>query len=778
MDWDDFTLNNRQLTIETVDKVVEKIKIKFANSPETWLFEFKSILIPINKKIEKMLDLVKTIEDNFTGKDDTELLKYFDNYRFINEKLIASKNLYLKKLEIDLRFMKKFALKDATFKQCEKEFKEFETKLDALVSVSSFYDIPSIQKKIEAVEKAKIVEFASQGINAVETYKSALDAYLSNNKHNALELFSRLSGYRDSDKYVEKLKFVTRFDSILECNGSTYLLQKTAVENEQQNAKKSVTSNFVGAGCLALFNIVDGVQEKTPIVKNIVEFITCYCNKFYFVNDKSKLCCYDLDTKQLTTILEIKGVQVSAKNTLIYKQIGKAIFLGPTPKKTEKSGCFSKSKVPVANPNETQSKFILLCLDLATSRIDNVFENVLCINENFKKDIFFTVGIFDKYNVLKEKKIYHVNVENMVVTMPFNRPVFIEDVVGKNIIYSMWEPNTNNLDLYSYNLETKASKLIEKNIYDYFMSLDDKIYYTVGNYYYQPLYRTNIDGSDIEEISTNCEDVLGVFNGYMYVIRGTGYNRTLIKMKVDGSVRLPICYNFKRIEEIKNGFIYYIDKQDKLHIVRSDGMENRTVAEDVDDVITITEKKIFFLRKEYVGTNKSYGKSLYYMDADGHNLHKAAFDVGKALKFDDNTIYYSVSEKAKYIVKTTSYERGIPSRTDERICTLGAYYALNVNNLDLTRVYLENAPQFSGDKYKTGCRGKKKLVCKEEVCRVEYIYPVPTKEKIVPKEGSAGLLGGAGGLLGNIGKSAGGGNKSGATPGCGCASAANKKGGK
>lgn len=736
MDWDDFVLNNSSVTIESVDRVVDKIKIKFANKPDTWLFELESILIPVTKKLEKLSEITEKIKENYSDDCSDELLGFFDNYRFVINGLINNRDLIEKKIEIDLRFMKKFKFEQAKLTKYEKEANELITKLKGLVQVSSVYDLPELAGVNNEREKQIEAELKAKGIDAKEVYKQAIDAYLSSNKRKALDLFSSLNGYHDADSFVSKLKFYRYAENILECNGTTFVIKQSTVkedesdEGKKKRKSKSVTSNFVGRGCLALFNIVDGVVQTKPVIKNICNFVTAYCNKFYYIDEKANLVCYDFDSKTKKLILKVEGIDLTGDAFIEYPTLGTAIFLGPE-EKTEKKGCFASFK----KKNETVKEFktfTLQELNLAESTVTTLDRDVVCISQRFNQDIFYTVGVFDEKGILKENQMKHINASKHKISVPFEREVFIEDVVDGYIIYSLWEPNANNLDLYSLNIETKENHLIEKNIYSYYRSINKKIYYAVGNYAYMPLYCSDLHGHEIQEIDNNCDKIYGVLNNFIYLIRGAGRNRTLLKMRLDGKGRTFLCSNFKQVVSIKNGLIYYLDSNNCLHIVRSDGKEDRKVAENIFAVVAITLNKIFFVRGEFVGTHgkDSFGSSLYYMDEQGHNIHKLAFDIGSSFKFDENTIYYSVDEVAKYRIT----QKGEDDKLSKRIETydVKTYYALNVNTLETTRVVMFGAPVFNGLEFTKGCLKKKTVKNEPIVERVEYIYPIPSKIKLLP----------------------------------------------
>ncbi len=735
MDWDDFCLNDPSLTVYSVDRVVDKIKIKFANKGDTWLFEFKSVAIPVLHKIEKLVELEQEIEKQYTGVDDTELLPKFDSYKFIVSKLAAAKEKIVKRLELDLNFMKKFKAEAKQISECEADLASIKNKIVGLEEVPTMFDMKAVQQKISKLEKQIVQDLENRGFDAVATYHNAVRCYLNGEKKAALEAFSNIKEYRDAAKYIARLNESDVVDDFLIlCNGTSYVYDKYVAKAEpegKKKLKKSVTANFVGAEAFGLFEIVDGTRRSKPFIQNIKRLMVTYASKVYFVNTDDKFVYYDFGSKEIKVLCDAKLCDFEHGHFHVYKDLGKVIFLGPNQIKEEskKKGCFSKGKKE-AEPAKTFVTYCLDVLDLNVGEIKTLEKEVICFNQCFDKDLFFTKAL-DETGL--NNAFMHVNAEKEHVTQPFNREVLVNDVIGDDIIYTLWEPNINNLDLYSLNTITKKETLIEKNIYDYMTKIDGKIYYTIGNYKYLPLYRANVDGTEIEEIVTNCEKIQHIINGYMYIIRGSGYNKMLLKMKADGSSRTFICSQFKKIVNIINGYIYYKDNGDNLHIVRSDGKEDKVIANDVDYVYKINSSKIFFGRREYISKAVGYGVSLYYMDANGHNTHKVAFDINSAQTVDDNTIMFSKEERIQYDV-TLANEKGEYSNNFIQAYDVLTYYALNVNNLELTRVLMKNAPEFETMVKKSGCFKKKETVYPPKVLRMEYIYPTPSTVKMTPIE--------------------------------------------
>lgn len=732
MDWEDFALNSPSLSVFVIDKVVDKIKIKSANKPDTWLFEFKSIAIPLLHKIEALSGLEKEIDEGYTGGDDTELLSKFDSYKSIVSKILEEKETIIKRLEIDVKFLEKFKADGKTINECKSDLEAIKSKVAKLRLDTTMYEMDVIQKKIGAMEKELVSRLSAEGIDVVQTYHDAINAYLSGNKKQALDSFNKIIEYRDSASYVQRLESSAVFDDdIFIFNGTTYIVDKCVVAEEpDKKKKKSVTQNFISGGT-GLFEIVDGIKRNKAVVGSIKDPLVTYTSKLFFVNTKDELAMFDFETKETTVLCKATNCADFNihGNFKVYKELGKAVFLGPNIVE-EKKGCLKKK-----GKEEEGKAFPTYCLDvlnLATGTIETIDKEVTRFEDSYGPNIFYEKSI-DKEGTKFEHKFFAV--EDSRVLTPFSREVFVQDVVDGNIVYSLWEPDINNLDLHVLNTYTSEDHLIEKNVYDYFGTVDGKIYYTVGSFRYLPLYRCNYDGSEIQEVATNCEKVVGELNGYMYIVRGWGYNKSLIKMKNDGTNRTFICSNFKQVIEFKNGYIYYKDNgngfgrgrkvKSNLHIVRCDGKEDRVIAENLERVYKITDTKIFFSRTETFDEDATtVVKSLYYMDLNGHNLHKIVYDFEKALSVDDNTIMYCKRDIVEFDV-TNADEKGEYKNSIRQKFPVMAYYSINVNNLELTRVLLRGVPEFGALVAKKGCLKKKEVKYPPKVLRVEYIYPNP-----------------------------------------------------
>ena len=230
----------------------------------------------------------------------------------------------------------------------------------------------------------------------------------------------------------------------------------------------------------------------------------------------------------------------------------------------------------------------------------------------------------------------------------------IHGVFDNNVIYTTWDPNDFNRMLFSYDLATDVTTLIEANIFEYFDTVDGRVYYTVGNKKHSLLFSNNFDGTDRIELMKGVQKIVASRAGNVFLTRGTKRNTTLFRLAPGGEDIDLVCSDLSSIVSIDDSRIYYINGNGSLCVVGLDGEGERKIADDVDLTSIIIDKDfIYFLRREQVGRDRE-AYSLYRTDLNGRNIKKLIFNVTEIKNYDSDTIYVYKCSTTEYVA--TVYE--------------------------------------------------------------------------------------------------------------------------
>ncbi|MBR5139672.1 MAG: DUF5050 domain-containing protein, partial [Clostridia bacterium] len=192
------------------------------------------------------------------------------------------------------------------------------------------------------------------------------------------------------------------------------------------------------------------------------------------------------------------------------------------------------------------------------------------------------------------------------------------------------------------------------NVFEYFDTVDERVYYTVGNKKHSLLFSNNFDGTDRVEIMKGVKKIVASRAGNVFLTRGTKRNTALFKISPNGEDIELVCSDLSHIVSIDESFIYYTDGEGALRVVDVDGEVDRKIADDVDcSNIIIDKDAVYFLRREQVGRDRE-AYSLYRTDLNGRNIKKLIFNVTEIKNYDSDTIYVYKCSTTDYIA--TVYE--------------------------------------------------------------------------------------------------------------------------
>ena len=705
-DWSDYCRRSGY-TLEEIEELVTTNKSKNGANAFVWELDFKSVSVPVAKKLVALAEYEKDIADKYDPADTTELFEVFDVYRKVINGLAIDKDAIFARLATDIKYAERFKLEADALAAMKNEFETLKASFEASVKVvDKIKDVEAYvtaKNKFDEAKKAQLA--AEEGINAEDVYKNAVNAYNpeSVNNNQALAYFEQIRGYSDANEYIKKInKYFNYHSELFNFSGKSFIFRQVKPAtlpalNLNKPAQDPAASTSDIANTLSLFEVVNGKVLENAVIKGIDQIIKCYGTRLYYfkklananpilnlkkgfgkkapaadpaapVEEIAGLYCYDFATLSEQCIDQAPRSQYlvngdykiylnDAENRLFFK---KKLAV----KLADKPGCMDTllkkaPKVPVEANN-----YCLMGIDMTNNSAKIVIDAMVDIADFYGDSLFFIKAEEPTQKFVREgEKAPEVITHLMVcdvntgdIAPVLSEKCEIHAVVDKKVVYSLWAPNAYNIDLRVYDLNTGVDTLIEKNVLDFKATNKNAIFYTVGNDDYSSLMRNTYDGNDRVEVMQYATDIVGVFGNWIYIKKGHGYNAALFKLKTDGSKQICLCSQFKKFIKVAEDNVYYLDAWDNLHIVRPDGKEDRLIARDIDIVdgkldasLVITDSKIFYVRRELVD-NRLMSKSLYSMDMTGHNVKKMVFDIDKMLNYDETKLYYSQLVDMRYKV--------------------------------------------------------------------------------------------------------------------------------
>ena len=743
--WDDFMLTS-ELSLSEIDRMVDKILVKSAANPATWELQFKALSDPLLKKINGLATLEEKFFAEYVKSDDlANAFIYYDAYSFIASAISSKGSDVIKKLDNAIKYYKKYKGNPAVATQLSAQLSHLQQKINAVKPVKNYKELPGYEKAYQQKQKHISDKLSAQGINAEEIYNKAVNDYKAGADRRAtLAAFNKIYGYKDAEEYIKKLDayftFAITDGLIIRLASKYYILKEGAAPaftlnlgNKQQQQPEQVDGEHQvdGTTYYDLYEIKDTKQDKTPVIKGITDILAHFGGYLVYIKEDKTLCTFNSNAGADTAETEVhkagKGDYNDAKGSTKYFVSGNNLYITTKLKAVtqEKAGCFAslfkkqKDEVKISNRNN----YALLSLNLANGTADTVIPELIDIMDRYDNQIFYTTATKGEHGEDVET-FYSFNMDTKKVKSVLSADTQIVDVVDGKVIYFLWVPNNYNMDLYSLNLANGEKTKLDKNVYDYYATIDGKIYYYVGNGSNVTLYSINTDGSDKQEIMVNAQNLGSavVRSGWLYIQVGSGLNAALKKISVDGKKVVTLCTQFKKLICFQDGYVYYLDTRGALRIAREDGSVNRVVLSDVQELVKITHDAIYLLKREYIGvvdagSKGAYSKSLYKVDKVGHNLTKIAFDVSNASenKYDDNELYLYKTSTVTYSISTPLDDKGNYDTHYEtrKIKSLLLY---NIVKDDFKEVAVFGRPDDASFSFQSGCL-KKKTVTKDAIIK-------------------------------------------------------------
>ena len=642
-DWEAFAYA-QCLSVAEIDKLADSLKASSADDKNTWFVCFKAGYIPFIHKVEGCRQILSSVIEEYT-KDNLDAYSKFDAYKRISSMIAIHKDGIVKNLEKISANAAKFGATSSEVKGLNSEIENIK-RIDTVL-YKDIKDVPEIKSFI-ARKNSQIVEvLASKGINAENEYLKAKALISQKNYVDALNTLLPLKGYSDVNTLIEKLDKYYLISSVLEIEGNLYYFKK-------------ISSDY---GTLNLYPTVEGKISDKPIIKGIGKIITNYADILYYIDDNDKLKKYNLSTEAEEKIYEKR---LDKKSIYIHNR--KAFLV------SEDGGEYDSKKRNV------------LELDLTTGTIRTILVEVKKIISLWGNKLVYMVSEKNgdnEYNSNYKVLTKVINVDTMNTVELGRDDVFVESIVGDNVVYTRKMPNDYNRNLYVRDIGTDGTeKLIEQNIFKFCDIIADKLFYYVGNSKNQTLINIGFDCSGRKEWPLYISKILFEQGGWLYFIRKAGYNSVLCKARIDGSGFSIIAADIEEFVSIKNGYLYYINDVATLVKVRMDGSNLQELCEDVETVLSVKEDKIIFVSVDdristssYEHTTTRLVKSIYAVDFSGSGKIKLAYNIESANEYDENSVYYIAAKEVETYNQSNEclnelYKLDVESNMVEKLLTL------------------------------------------------------------------------------------------------------------
>ena len=730
-DWREFALHSR-LSVSTLDSVAEACKIKFSADPVTYYLDFRCKAIPVLKKIEGLDVLEVEIIDNYKSDDISDLFEFVDLYSSITKTIESNRDAIITELKRDIKLAKRFAINPQLLEDLESTLELVIEKLNGVTATENIEEIPGYAKA-KAIKDAKLSEdIRKKGIDAEKTYQKGLALLEKGKVDNALHLFAAIYGYKDTEKLVKNNSTIFKFnDELAELAGKYYVVKRISkpVFNPA-DPTPAVKNSF------SFYEINDKVPSRFPTLTAVTDVLYSFGTKIFYLRNNVSVCCYDTLSTDYSANVKVldeapAGDYVMNHAEPIYFSSDKTKFFIRKKLReniTVKRGCCGlrkKRKKQYADNRGNNYSVLLVDMDNATSKI--ILPEIVDIMDYYNDKIFYTA--LDKHSYTPVFRVY--DIETGTITEILNSDYYIHSVSNGKIIYSLRLYSENNMDLYSIDIDTKESSLIDSNVRSYYATRGGRVFYIVGSRDDKRLYSANLDGTDKREIMENPGRICTFTSGWLYYVNGDGINACLMKVSTDGTKNMLVVSRFSKLVKVINGYIYYIATNGDLKFVRSDGTNDVRIAPAIDDLsrIIIDNEKVYYLKNDDFGTVKgnpdTVGYSLYSTDLYGKNLRKISHDVSAIAEYNDDYIYICKTRNATFQI-ITPVNRKLTT-TEVQPTELVYYEAYNRKTGEAKEIVRLGEPTTHYVSYKKSWWPFSKYVTKEtevvEIDKISDIHP-------------------------------------------------------
>ena len=733
------------IEINEISALVERLKIKAGASAAAWMLDFEAKITPFTKKIEALIEAGDIIRERCIERDYTALTAEYALYERITAAVKNGAESIFAALQTDIENASRFGADEKSSKKMKVRFNNLLSLYnDNVFDCEHIDEVPAFREAIEIRNRSVAEKFAAEGIDARATYEKAVEFYeASDNKREALYLFEAVREYGNSVEYINEINDCFLFDfKLIKLANKHFLIKRSAAPSfsledpagtEQRIPLRSAKPT------VSLYEVIDGKAYEPANVSGISHVLSFYGNKLFYIKRDRSICSYDI-LEHTETVLDLASTGDYPDEKLFWNDTKTAFYIRKklTPERPKKKGCFkaffSLFKRKPATLTDSKNNFAVLKVDtvnnVATVEIDRLVDITECFDNRMFYIAYPAIEVALERWISPSPAFMMCDLKTGRKAQVLGDDCHIHAVVGDNVIYTTWDPNEYNQMLFSYNIQTDVTTLIEANVFGYFATLDQRVYYTVGNKKHAPLFSNNFDGTDRIELMNGVKSVYAVKSGWVYLTGGEGRNTTLFKMSPDGSETILVCGDVAEIIELNDACTYYMNGNGALCLVGNDGKNNRVIAEDVKAESVIIDKDfVYYLRSEPVGKARdSY--SLYKAELDGRAAKKLIFDVASVKNYDEGYLYVYKCATTKFIATETS--NGVFEKESQVKFKISNFSIFDKKTETETHLLSVGLPNEQTHVEKRGCLKKDR---KHVITYTEISRKVPYKKEGIAKVG-------------------------------------------
>lgn len=609
-DWHSFCYSET-LSIPEIDDAINEYKIVSADDVNTWKLDFEVLYTPFVKKVECRNEILKDVVDSYKV-EDLSCYSAFDSYKRLVEKAKRSIKFVAISLEKCLEKIEKYG---AT----EEEISEYKEKVSYVRNLTinevykSIYDVPEIVQIIAERDKKIARKLAESGIDADAEYKKALNYLEAGMRNEALSVFYKLDEYKDSSNRIRELDRCSVIYPYIEIAGKFY----------------NIRGNY-------LYAVEEGAIKPEPVISGLKKVVSNFGTRVYYFDMEDNLSVYDPSlgkpTKVTKMSLDMEFSQVDVK---------RMYFLT--------TGVYKK----------------FISVDLLDGAVNIVLEDVKKIENYFSRR---QGAVF-----ICETENGHIlyNFENGESLNLGDGEIDVVTCTGNHIVYTRNNGSVYNKNLYVKNFkENTDAKCIESNILRYIRTINERLFYAVGNISSSHTICIDIDGSNRREWPISMNKILFRIGEWIYFLRKIGRNVVIGKIKMNGTNLRIIASNVKEYVGFSDGYIYFINDFNSLVRVRPDGKRDvHRVCDNVQTTLSIRESGVIYKTSDDAINSNSVDSIYLYQSGTG--LKKLVYNVTDVhSNNDEGVILYTNREFWKQTEEGVEYNYRL--------------YKLDVNTLKTT----------------------------------------------------------------------------------------------